>query len=127
MKNKICFINVSILVFAFSLSINSQTDQKLMKIDKFENIDINGCVQKIRVQSNNPDLPILLKLHGGPGSSLMLLSHLFPRLNDHFIVVDWDQRGTGFSYHEGMDSSKMSVNQLLDDAITLTNYLMKHP
>ncbi len=125
MKNKFYLLSVSILFFAFSISIKSQSSQQVLKIDSFQSIILNGCMQKIRVQSNNPDLPILLKLHGGPGSSLILLSHLLPRLNDHYIVFDWDQRGTAFSYYEGMDSSKISVNQLLDDAVALTQYLMK--
>ena len=97
-----------------------------VKIDSLYDLNINGCQQKILVQSNNTNNPLLLYLHGGPGSSFMMYSHTFSkRLTDHFILVNWDQRGTALSYHEGMDTTKISEDQIRDDALVLVKYLLK--
>jgi pimeloyl-ACP methyl ester carboxylesterase len=56
----------------------------------------------------------------------MTLSYLYSaQLRDNFIFVNWDQRGTGYSYHEGMDGTLISQEQIQDDALELTRYLMK--
>jgi pimeloyl-ACP methyl ester carboxylesterase len=39
--------------------------------------------------------------------------------------VNWDQRGAGLSWHEGMDESKITEDQLVDDALELTRYLIE--
>jgi pimeloyl-ACP methyl ester carboxylesterase len=39
--------------------------------------------------------------------------------------VNWDQRGAGLSWHKGMDESKITEDQLVDDALELTRYLIE--
>jgi len=106
-----------------------QTENKkniLNRIDSLYDVNINGCQQKILVQSNNTDNPLLLYLHGGPGSSIMMYSHTFSkRLIEHFTLVNWDQRGSALSYHEGMDTTKISEEQIRNDALELVKYLLK--
>jgi pimeloyl-ACP methyl ester carboxylesterase len=108
--------------------VNCQTENKKRasnSIDTIYDVNINGCQQKILVQSNNTDNPVLLYLHGGPGSSIMMYSHIFSKkLIDHFILVNWDQRGSALSYHEGMDTTKISEEQIRDDAMELVKYLL---
>lgn len=95
------------------------------RIDSLYSVNINGCQQKILIQSSNTENPILLYLHGGPGSSIMMLSHVFSeKLKDHFIFVNWDQRGTVLSYHEGMDTTLISEDQIREDALELIKYLL---
>ena len=68
--------------------------------DSLFDLEINGCQQKLLIQTNDPRKPILLYLHGGPGSSIMLFSHAFSnKLKENFILVNSDQRGTALSYH----------------------------
>jgi pimeloyl-ACP methyl ester carboxylesterase len=96
------------------------------KIDSFEDVTINGCIEKISVQSDDvKNNPVLLYLHGGPGSSVFMYSHLYnEKLKKEFIFVNWDQRGTAFSYHEGM-TRNISEDAIRDDALELTRYLTK--
>ncbi len=111
------------LILGIYLSLNGICNTH-NSIDSLYDVKINGCQQKILVQSDNTDNPILLYLHGGPGSSIMLRSHVFSeKLKKHFILVNWDQRGTALSFHEGMDTTKISESQIVDDAMELIKYL----
>ncbi|MCI1209669.1 MAG: alpha/beta hydrolase [Treponema sp.] len=96
-------------------------------IEEFYTVNINGCDEQLLIQSDNTrDNPILLYLHGGPGSSLMMYSYMYDaKLKENFIYVNWDMRGTALSYHEGMDTSKISEGQIADDAVVLIHYLQE--
>lgn len=124
MNMKSIFLVLTVLIFN-SYTSNGQLNRQ-NRIDTLFDIDINGCKQKVLIQTNNTNNPILLYLHGGPGSSIMMYSHTFSkRLIDHFIFVTWDQRGAALSYHEGMDTTKISEDQIRDDALVLIKHLLK--
>jgi pimeloyl-ACP methyl ester carboxylesterase len=110
-----------------STNISDMLNASGKRIDGFYDVVLNDCPQRILVQSNDViNNPILLYLHGGPGSSMLMYSHLYSeKLKEHFIFVNWDQRGTAFSFHEGMDASKISEDQIRDDALELIKYLTK--
>lgn len=106
-------------------NISSELSTSPVRIEEFYDIDLNGIKQRILIQSNNARKnPVLLYLHGGPGSSSLIYSYLYnKKLKDHFIFVNWDQRGTAFSYHEGMPSN-ISEDIIRSDALELIKYLM---
>lgn len=57
---------------------------------------IGGINQYIEVDTKDSSKPILLFLHGGPGfSSRPYLKSVVSKLQDDFLVVQWDQRETG--------------------------------
>lgn len=86
-----------------------------------------NLVQKIKLgdeeqwyvaRGRSAELPLLLFLHGGPGSPQTGAQHKYNReLEEHFIVVNWDQRGGGKSYHPHIDPATMTIDQLLSDAL----------
>lgn len=58
-------------------------------------IDINDSIQWIKILGDTQK-PILLTLHGGPGTPSMTLFQKYNKaLLDKFCIVLWDQRGTG--------------------------------
>jgi pimeloyl-ACP methyl ester carboxylesterase len=62
-------------------------------------VNIGGVKQGMFVRSKNPDNPVLLFLHGGPGFPNYFLFEKFkPGLEDFFTVCYWEQRGGGLSY-----------------------------
>ena len=62
-------------------------------------IDINGTKQNILVLYEQLSNPILLIVHGGPGSpDRPLVRRNNSPLTKCFTVVCWDQRGAGLSY-----------------------------
>jgi len=62
-------------------------------------VDIGGHDLALMIRGASTDNPILLYLAGGPGGSELgaIRNHL-SSLEQDFLVVTWDQRGTGKSY-----------------------------
>lgn len=95
-------------------------------ISDHETVEIGGIKQWISVRGANPDNPILLFLHGGPGSPMMAESWTFQRpWEDFFTVVQWDQRGAGqtFSQAGRKPDPKLSIDQMQRDTEQLIEYL----
>jgi pimeloyl-ACP methyl ester carboxylesterase len=91
-----------------------------------ERIDINGAEHWISLSEADPikDKPIVLFLHGGPGSAnLSLLNQLAPGLRDYAIIVNWDQRNAGKSFSLFQSRQSVSFEQSIEDAHLLTQYL----
>ncbi len=67
-------------------------------VDEAGYMTVGGVRQWVTVRGQDRSLPILLYLHGGPGTALADESYLFQRpWEDYFTVVQWDQRGFGRS------------------------------
>jgi pimeloyl-ACP methyl ester carboxylesterase len=59
---------------------------------------VNGIDQSVIIRSADVGNPVLIWLHGGPGSSeTPLLRHFNSDVENHFTVVYWDQRYAGRS------------------------------
>ncbi|MGL1890880.1 MAG: alpha/beta hydrolase [Spirochaetaceae bacterium] len=92
-------------------------------IKEYFQMDLNGCRQWISI-TGNTDKPVLLLLHGGPGTPSMNLFRMWnkPLLRD-FLVITWDQRGTGRSNIKTLDPNTLTIDQLVSDTNQLTLYL----
>ena len=89
-----------------------------------ERIELGGLEQWITIRGVDVRNPVLLWLHGGPGSPQMPLAHaLDRRLEECFVVVHWDQRGAGKSNHGAFDEATMRLERYLDDALELIAHL----
>jgi len=87
-------------------------------------VNLNGLKQKIHIKGN-PEKPILLFLHGGPGvCNRHMCGVLNQDLLEHFMVVGWDQRGTGGSYW-GATKETLTIDSLAADGAALIEYLCK--
>lgn len=97
-------------------------------IQELKAIEINGIKQWISIRGNDPRNPILLFLHGGPGSPMMAESWTFQKpWEDFFTVVQWDQRGAGKTFGESgrkVDPA-MTVDQMQADAEALVEWLRR--
>lgn len=93
-------------------------------IDSLMVIELNELQQKVLIKSKDISNPILLWLHGGPGTSEMFITHhSMDSLIDFYTVVHWDQRGTCLSYNDSIHSTEISFDKIMDDAIQLTELL----
>ena len=95
-------------------------------IDTEETICIGGIRQYITIQGKDRSLPLLLFLHGGPGGSVMNYSDRFThRLQEHFVVVQWDQRETGRTKQLNDSPLPLSLSVFCEDTRELLDSLLK--
>ena len=89
-------------------------------------VEIGGIQQGFFIRSENPENPVLLFLHGGPGSPelpLQIPTESAERLEKYFTVCYWEQRGAGISFSESLDVATMTVAQMVEDTRQMTEYL----
>lgn len=88
---------------------------------------IGGVAQSVLIRGRSVNNPVLLYLHGGPGTSElgMLRAHNLPVLERYFTVAVWDQRGAGKSFAAREPIAGMTVEQLIDDTHELTELLCR--
>jgi proline iminopeptidase len=97
-------------------------------IHELKTVEIGGIKQWISVRGNNRANPILLFLHGGPGSPMMPESWTFQRpWEDFFTVVQWDQRGAGKTFSEAKrhPDKSMTIEEMQADAEELIELLQR--
>jgi pimeloyl-ACP methyl ester carboxylesterase len=83
---------------------------------------LGGVRQSVLIRGRCVKNPVLLYLHGGPGTSElgMVRVHNLPALEQQFTVVVWDQRGAGKSFAAIEPRSALTVEQLIADTHELT-------
>jgi pimeloyl-ACP methyl ester carboxylesterase len=95
-------------------------------ISSLENVELGGVEQWLLIRGRDQGNPVLLYVHGGPGSAIMSLARRFSsRLEEHFVVVHWDQRGAGKSCSSEVPDDGWSLEQFLSDAHELTQWLRR--
>ena len=94
-------------------------------IASLEKVKIGGIDQWIIIRGHDKNYPILLFLHGGPGSNEGFFAYKFQRdLEEHFIVVNWDQRGAGKSFSKKIPKESMNIEQFILDTSELIKLLL---
>ena len=89
-------------------------------IASLEEITLGGDKQWILIRGYDISKPVLIFLHGGPGSGcIFYTAYAMGGLEQDFVVVTWDQRGSGKSYHEGIDPNVLTMDRLLSDTYEL--------
>jgi len=88
-------------------------------------VRLGGALQTVLLRGRSEKNPVLLFLHGGPGTSELGLVRTYncAALEEHFTVAVWDQRGAGLSYAAIEPRSAMTVEQLVADCCELVEWL----
>lgn len=101
--------------------------QALPKVHESRAVVIGGIKQWISIEGASPSLPVLLFLHGGPGNSAMPYASKFTGLlQNHFLVVQWDQRETGHTLRLNPSPQPLTVALMVQDAVEMIRYLSNH-
>lgn len=89
-----------------------------------ERVRLGGVDQWIIVRGHDVNKPVLLFLSGGPGSSEAARVLRFnAELEQHFVVVIWEQRGCGKSYPSHQPADQLGVDRYVSDIIELSDLL----
>ena len=90
-------------------------------------VDINGTKQWINIYGEDVNNPVLLYLHGGPGSATSHLDYAITRKwADVYTVVTWDQRNCGKSYDAKQNDIVLTRELFMTDGKELTEFLLEY-
>jgi pimeloyl-ACP methyl ester carboxylesterase len=92
-------------------------------IATLESVELNGSTQWMTIRGHSEDLPVLLFLAGGPGGSELAMTRRYlAELEEHFIIVNWEQPGVGKSYN-AVPGDQLTPERFVNDGHALTLYL----
>ena len=88
-------------------------------------MEINGEVNGFFINSVDINNPVLLLVSSGPGTDDYFLTSKYKSMliEEHFTTVYWDYRGMGIAYNKNIDTSSITMDNLVSDTNSVTNYL----
>jgi pimeloyl-ACP methyl ester carboxylesterase len=87
-------------------------------------VPVGGHDQAMMIRGASTKNPVLLFLAGGPGGTeLGAMRRHGQSLEEDFVVVTWDQRGTGKSSDSLDPTSTLTLQQAVSDTVEVSNYL----
>lgn len=92
------------------------------KVSTVEEFVLGGYPQKVLIEGKSDDLPVVITLHGGPGTPIPFCvgaRGLFPDFTDNCILVSWDQFGCG------INNAKLPDDISINDFVNMTADLIK--
>src|SRR4029078_6113072 len=90
-----------------------------------EQVPVNDTRQWVLIRSEDVANPVVLFVHGGPGTSqLTLMRKNTQPLERYFTVVNWDQRRARKSFAAG-GREEMTMGAFVDDLIALSSDLAR--
>lgn len=123
----IILLFVLVIFIARGLNKNKTKISTINGIQENSYIEIGGIEQFIQIRGEDTNNPIILFLHGGPGSPHAYVSHYYQKdLEAGYTIVNWDQRGSGRTYYANSDFDGeigLSMENLLDDLDEIVDYL----
>lgn len=84
------------------------------EVSELYTLNLGGYNQKVLVEGKKKELPIVISLHGGPGTPIPFsvgCRGMFPQFTDKFIMVYWDQLGCGIN------------NCVIDEKFTIESFV----
>lgn len=92
-------------------------------IAEITSVRLGGLDQTLMIRGKSQDAPVILYLAGGPGGTDLGAMRGDVSLEQEFVVVTWEQRGTGKSYGALDPVETLTPEQMTQDAIELSRYL----
>ena len=88
-------------------------------------MDINGAPNGFFINGRDINNPVLLLVSSGPGTDDYVFTDKYKdmHIEDEFTVVYWDYRYMGIAYNKDFDVDSVNIDNLLNDANTVTEYL----
>lgn len=123
-----------LILFTLFISVSAIAQGNPIKEAKF--VTIGGIEQWITIKGNDSSKPVILFIHGGPGSVMSPFDDaVYGSWEKEFILVNWDQRGAGRTYGRNAPEeadedfyieNPLTVEQMAADGIELAEFLTQH-
>ncbi|WP_380166270.1 alpha/beta fold hydrolase [Jannaschia sp. R86511] len=123
---------LALVALAAAVAVPARTDPVLAadggplagSVAELVEVEVGGHDLSMMVRGNSTDNPVLLLLAGGPGGTeLGAMRHHGQRLEEDFVVVTWDQRGTGKSADQLDPTGTMTLQAAVDDTVEVSEHL----
>ena len=127
---------IVVIVFgAFTFLIAGRNINQLKRFVHYRNgvneqlyVKLTDQEEYITIAGENVNNPVIISLHGGPGSPTSYVDYCWQDyLTDAYTVVSWDERGCGRSYYRNVnvdpDNETLSFDAQLADLDALVDYL----
>jgi pimeloyl-ACP methyl ester carboxylesterase len=90
-------------------------------IDDATFVSVNGREQWITLRGQDKRNPVLLVLHGGPGSANAPLARQFLPYEKDYTVVQWDQPGAGKTFRRAGNvvSANLTIADVVNDGLAI--------
>lgn len=120
---------------AFTFFIAGRNMNQLERFIKYKDgvneqiyLKLTDQEEYITIAGENINNPVIISLHGGPGSPSSFVDYCWQDyLTDDYTVVSWDERGCGRSYYNNIDidpnNETLSFDTQLADLDALVDYL----
>ncbi|HEX6223972.1 MAG TPA: alpha/beta hydrolase [Chryseolinea sp.] len=94
-------------------------------VDSSGTILVGGIKQFVSIKGRDNRNPLLLFLHGGPGNSVISYAEKFTqKLQEHFVVVQWDQRNAGKTLSINKSTRPLAVTLFKNDTHQIIDSLL---
>lgn len=122
----VLLVLLALLFIARGVGSNANNMTPKAGVNESMYVDINGSRQWINIYGRDRENPVLLYLHGGPGSATSAFDYVITRAwSDVYTVVTWDQRGCGKSY-DRYHPETITADIMLQDGKAMTEFLREH-
>ena len=123
-----------LILFLFSISGRVAVQAEPIREEGF--VLIGGIEQWVTISGEYKTKPVILFLHGGPGSTMSQYDdNIYGYWKKDSVLVNWDQRGAGRTFGRNAPETvtedywienPLTIEQMTTDGIELSEYLLKH-
>src|SRR5690625_1585913 len=85
---------------------------------------LGGVPQWVTIRGRDHANPVLLVVHGGPGSTYTPFNSWITAWEQSFTVVQWDQRGAGHTFLRS-GAPELSLQRIVEDGLELAEALIR--
>ncbi|WP_433217451.1 alpha/beta fold hydrolase [Dactylosporangium sp. CS-047395] len=90
-------------------------------------VTIGGVEQWLQIRGEDRDNPVLLVVHGGPGSPYSVFTPVLREWERYFTVVHWDRRGAGKTLRRnGFKAEELDFELMVEDGIEVAEHLREY-
>ncbi|WP_205504004.1 alpha/beta fold hydrolase [Rufibacter psychrotolerans] len=123
-----------LLLFLLLLTGRLAAQTKAIHEERF--IPLGGIEQWVTISGEDKSKPVILFLHGGPGSTMSQYDDaIYGPWKKDFVLVYWDQRGAGRTFGKNAPQpvteaywteNPLTLVRMTADGVELAEYLIKH-